>query len=310
MRNAFADELTKLAVEDSRIVLLSGDIGNRLFDKFKEQCSSRFFNCGVSEANIIGMAAGLASSGYRPVVYTITPFITYRCYEQIRVDICYHHQPVTIVGVGSGMGYSSLGATHHSCEDIAVMRVLPHMTVVCPGDPFEVRGAVQSISKNEGPTYIRLGKKGEPTIHPKPPTFKIGKGIVVKAGSDICVLSNGTMLPEAKKVTELIEQRGMSTSLVSLHTVKPLDDELLQSLFQGHKLVVLLEEHSRIGGVGSALLEWMHDRSVCTPFLRFGTPDDFFHEAGERENAFELWELLPEQVVSKIFDKIRLGETA
>src|SRR5687768_8362549 len=133
MRDAFAAEITSLAEKDDRIVLLSGDIGNRLFDKFKGKFPTRFFNCGVAEANMISLASGMAMCGLRPVAYTINSFITARCYEQIRLDLCYHNVPVTIVGVGAGLGYASLGATHHSCEDIASMRILPHMTVVCPG---------------------------------------------------------------------------------------------------------------------------------------------------------------------------------
>ena len=140
MRNAFAHEITQLAQQDERIVLLSGDIGNRLFDEFKDKCPGRFHNCGVAEANMIGVAAGLALSGLRPVCYTIAPFITYRCMEQIRVDACYHNVPVTIVGTGAGLAYASLGATHHSCEDIGMLRLLPGLVVMAPADAHEVRG--------------------------------------------------------------------------------------------------------------------------------------------------------------------------
>src|SRR6185437_5126918 len=134
MRNAFADELTKLGRADPRVVMLSGDIGNRLFDKFKAACPDRFYNCGVAEANMMGVAAGMAMSGLKPVAYTITPFVTTRCLEQIRVDVCYHNVPVTVVSVGAGMAYASLGPTHHACEDIALLRALPNMKIVCPAD--------------------------------------------------------------------------------------------------------------------------------------------------------------------------------
>ena len=138
MRNAFADELLTVAERDPRVVFLSGDIGNRLFDKFKAKYPDRFYNCGVAEQNMMGMAAGLAMCGLRPICYTITPFTTTRCLEQIRVDVCYHHVPVIIAGVGAGLCYAELGATHHACEDIAFLRMLPTMSVVCPGDPVEV----------------------------------------------------------------------------------------------------------------------------------------------------------------------------
>src|SRR5690349_225696 len=156
MRNAFAAEVTALGAEDKRIVLLSGDIGNRLFDNYKSKCGERFFNVGVAEANMISMAAGMAMTGLRPVVYTINSFVTARCYEQIRVDLCYHNVPVVVVGVGAGLGYASLGATHHSCEDIATLRVLPNMTVVCPGDAVEVKLALRAAVRERGPVFIRL----------------------------------------------------------------------------------------------------------------------------------------------------------
>src|SRR6516165_805709 len=207
MRNAFAAEITALAATNQRVVMLSGDIGNRLFDDFKVRCPGRFFNCGVAEANMIGVAAGMAFSGLRPVAYTITPFVTTRCLEQIRVDVCYHHVPVIIVGTGSGLSYASLGATHHSCEDIAFLRALPHMTVLCPGDAVEVKLALRAALAQDEPVYIRLGKKGEPVVHKRAPEFTIGKGIVVRRGQDVCLLSTGNMLALAMRAAEELGER-------------------------------------------------------------------------------------------------------
>ena len=158
MRNAFAQEITALAAEDKRIVLLSGDIGNRLFDPYKKQFPDRFYNCGVAEANMTSVAAGMALSGLRPVTYTIAAFNTVRCLEQIRVDVCYQGLPVVIVGVGGGLSYAALNATHHALEDVAFLRILPNMTVICPGDAWEVRAAVRAAIKHNGPVYVRLGK--------------------------------------------------------------------------------------------------------------------------------------------------------
>lgn len=160
MRNTFASEITELARHDEKVVLVSGDIGNKLFDGFKKVAGARFINCGAAEANMIGMAAGMAQCGLRPVVYTINSFLATRCYEQIRVDLCYHKLPVILVGVGAGLSYASLGATHHSLEDLAILRVLPHMKLVCPGDPVEVRLALRAALREDGPVYVRLGKKG------------------------------------------------------------------------------------------------------------------------------------------------------
>src|SRR3990167_5493412 len=171
MRNTFAEELTKIAATDQRVTLLSGDIGNKLFDEFKVVAPGRFYNCGVAEANMTGVAACLAMMGFRPVTYTITPFATVRCLEQIRVDVCYHNIPVIFAGTGSGLSYASLGPTHHSCDDIGFMRMLPNMTILCPCDPLEVKSAVRAAFQLNSPVYIRLGKTGEPNIHQSPPKF-------------------------------------------------------------------------------------------------------------------------------------------
>ena len=209
MRNAFADELTKLGTEDARVVMLSGDIGNRLFDKFKDKHPSRFFNCGVAEANMMGVAAGMAMNGLRPVAYTITPFVTTRCLEQIRTDVCYHEAPVTIVAVGAGLAYSGLGPTHHACEDISFLRSIPNMVVICPGDAFEVRGALRAALQQDRPVYIRMGKKGEPVVHKGPiADFAIGKAITISEGSDVCLLSTGNMLPEAIEAAHKLQGQG------------------------------------------------------------------------------------------------------
>src|SRR3981189_3279083 len=216
MRNAFADELTKLGDEDPRIVMLSGDIGHRLFDKFKARPPSRCFNCGGAEGNMMGVAAGMAMNGLRPVAYTITPFVTTRCLEQIRTDVCYHEAPVTIVAVGAGLAYSGLGPTHHACEDISFLRSIPNMVVIAPGDAFEVRAALQAAMKQDRPVYIRMGKKGEPVVHKGPiADFAIGKAITISEGKDVCLLSTGNMLPEVIDAAKKLAEKGISAEVVS-----------------------------------------------------------------------------------------------
>lgn len=302
MRNAFADELTKLGNEDSRVVMLSGDIGNRLFDKFKDKHPSRFFNCGVAEANMMGVAAGMAMNGLRPVAYTITPFVTTRCLEQIRTDVCYHEAPVTIVAVGAGLAYSGLGPTHHACEDISFLRSIPNMVVICPGDAFEVRGALRAAMQQDRPVYIRMGKKGEPVVHKGPiADFKIGKAITIEEGSDVCLLSTGNMLPEAIEAAHKLKEKGISAEVVSFHTVKPLDEDKLKQAFSRFKLVATIEEHSLIGGFGAAVSEWLVDSETAPKkFLRFGTPDAFFKKSGEQEYAREVLGLTGHQIADKI----------
>jgi transketolase len=302
MRNAFADELTKLGDEDPRVVMLSGDIGNRLFDKFKAKHPSRFFNCGVAEANMMGVAAGMAMNGLRPVAYTITPFVTTRCLEQIRTDVCYHEAPVTIVAVGAGLSYSGLGPTHHACEDIAFLRSIPNMVVICPGDAFEVRAALRASMKQDRPVYIRMGKKGEPVVHSGSiENFQIGRAIRVSDGKDVCLLSTGNMLPEAIEAAHKLKGKGISAQVVSFHTVKPLDEAFLKDAFDRFRLVATIEEHSLIGGFGAAVSEWLTDsRTTNQNFLRFGTPDAFFKKSGEQEYAREMLGLSAHQIAEKI----------
>ncbi len=308
MRDAFAAEISELGAEDSRTVILSGDIGNRLFDKFKAKFPTRFYNCGIAEANMISMAAGMALSGLKPIAYTINSFITARCYEQIRLDLCYHNVPVILVGVGAGLGYASLGATHHSCEDIAMMRVLPNMTVICPGDAVEVRLAMRAALKLSGPVYIRLGKKGEPVVHKQPPPFTIGKGIVVREGKQVCLLSTGNVLPLVLETAEALSAKKISVQVVSMHTVKPLDEALLAKTFSNFDLVATVEEHSILGGFGGSVAEWLTDHlPQKAKFHRFGTSDSFLHEAGEQDYARERFGLTVEKISETIMTK--LGST-
>ena len=304
MRNAFAAEITAISQEDPRVVLLSGDIGNRLFDKFRAQSPERFMNCGVAEANMMGLASGLAMSGLRPVTYTITPFTTTRCFEQIRVDVCYHEVPVIIVGTGSGLSYAGLGPTHHSCEDIALLRSLPGMTVLCPADSWELKALLRAAVKHNGPVYMRIGKKGEPAVHDCLPELEIGKGLVLEKGSDVCLLSTGNMLPEVVAAAAQLKSQGISPQVVSMHTVKPLDEELLSSVFAEFDVVATVEEHSLIGGLGGAVAEWVVDQP-WTPrakLLRFGCEDMFLHESMEQEHARERFGLTASNIADKCQD--------
>lgn len=301
MRNAFAQQLTELARQDERLVLLSGDIGNRLFDDLKAKCPDRFFNCGVAEANMIGVAAGMAMSGLRPVCYTITPFITYRCLEQIRIDVCYHHVPVVIVGTGAGLSYASLGATHHSCEEMGMLRLLPGLAVLAPADAMEVRGALKAAVNHPHPVYIRIGKKGEPVIHKTEPEFQIGRAISIREGKDVCLLSAGNMLAVALETADLLAAQSVSAKVVSFHTIKPLDEAALAEVFTRFKLVVTVEEHSILGGLGGSVAEWLADHSPAKArLLRCGTADEFLHETAEQEEAREHFGLTAAAMAARI----------
>jgi transketolase len=300
MRNAFAEELTRLAREDGRVVLLSGDIGNKLFDKFKAVDERRFYNCGVAEANMMGVAAGMALCGLRPVIYTITPFTTTRCFEQIRVDACYHNAPVVIVGTGSGLSYADLGPTHHSLEDMAILRTLPGMRVLAPCDNTELRLSLRAALQEDGPVYIRIGKKGEPDIHARLPEFRIGKAIVIRAGTDIALVAAGTIMPEVVKAAELLGERGVSAEVVSFHSVKPLDLEYLARACSRFKLLATIEEHGRIGGLGGAVAEWCASRRGAPLQISFGSDDEFMHEVGTQDYARARFGLTAGNIADKV----------
>lgn len=310
MRNAFAATITELADGDDRIVVLSGDIGNRLFDDFKACHPVRFYNCGVAEGNMTGMAAGMAMCGLRPFTYTITPFATTRVMEQIRIDVCYHNLPVTIVGTGSGLSYASLGPTHHSLEDVAFLRAIPNMTVVCPADAAEVRAALPAILDVDGPVYLRLGKKGEPKVHEETPALVIGRGITVRQGSDVCLLGLGNMVAPCLEAAALLEGRGISAMVVSMHTVKPLDEQLLRDVLGRFAVVAVVEEHSRIGGLGGAIAQWRQAQPgrARARMISLGTPDAFLPESGSQKYLRQRFGLAADAIADRV-DRVYRAET-
>ena len=305
MRNSFAEEATKIAIENDRLVLLTGDIGNRLFDKFKEVAPKRFYNCGIAEGNMMSVAAGLALSGLRPVVYTITPFLTTRCFEQIRVDVCYHKAPVIIVGTGSGLSYASLGPTHHSLEDIAILRTLPGMTVIAPSDLNELRLAFREALSLDTPVYIRIGKKGEPEIHKNLNQIKIGESIILKKGNDVSLICAGTILSEAIEAGKILEEKGISVEVVSMHTIKPIDEKYLAKSAQKFKILVTIEEHGKIGGLGGAVAEWKSKNDIFIPHQIMGTPDEFMHEVGSQKYARDKFSLTASKIAHSIYKKFK-----
>ena len=307
MRNAFADEITNLAEADPSVVLLSGDIGNRLFDRFKEIAPTRFYNCGVAEANMVGVAAGMAMCGLRPVAYTITPFITYRVIEQIRDDLCYHDLPVVLVGTGSGLRYASRGATHHSLEEMAMIRTLPNMTVLAPADALELRACLRDAVERPGPVYMRIGKKGESVLHTTAPKHAIGTQFTLRDGEDCCIVGTGVAVASALEAAETLAARGISSRVVSVPTVKPLDTQFLERVFDEFSLVVSVEEHGLIGGFGAAIAEWYADceSPPVGRLLRIAATDAFMHEAGETEYAQEHYGISSKAIASRV--EKRLG---
>ena len=308
MRDAFAQELTAIVQQRDDVVLLSGDIGNRMFDKLRTARPKQFYNCGIAEAGMMSLAAGLGMTGLRPVIYTITPFVTTRCLEQVKVGICYHEAPAIIVGTGAGLSYAQLGPTHHSLEDIAIMRSLPDMVVCCPADAMEVRASLRYALTQRKPVYIRLGKKGEKVFHEAPPVdFAFGKALPIATGEDIALLSCGNMLPLAEAVRARLQDQGISASLSSFHTVKPLDEAFLSRALHRYKLVVTLEEHNGMGGFYSAVSEFVirHHPALASKIHAFHTEDRFYSRATGQDNIRRLAGLDETSIADDILTRLQ-----
>lgn len=284
MRDAFFDALVQLAGESPNIHLVVGDLGFGVTKVFAQCFPERFLNTGVAEQNMMGIAAGMALSGKIVFTYSIANFPVLRCFEQIRNDVCYHKANVKVVAVGGGFAYGSLGASHHATEDLAVMRALPGMTVLAPGDPSEARCATRAIADFHGPCYLRLGRAGEPKVHHNPIRFQMGKAIVVRQGDDITLISAGGMLETAVQVADQLSLKNIQCRVLSMHTLKPLDELAIFSAAKETAAIFTLEEHSIIGGLGSAVAETLAESSEKPVlFKRIGLPSSFTCVVGAQE---------------------------
>ena len=248
MRTTFIETLCALAEEDERVFLLVGDLGYSVVEPFAERFPDRYVNVGVAEQNMTGLAAGLAHCGNVVFTYSIANFPTLRCLEQIRNDVCYHEANVKIVAVGGGMAYGPQGYTHHGVEDLAILRALPNLAVVAPADPVETRLATRALVDWPGPCYLRLEKAGEPVVHQTEPKFRIGKGILVRGGSDVALLSIGGMLQTTLEAADLLRNEGgIRARVISLHTLSPFDDDLILAAARETGGIVCIEEHRAPG---------------------------------------------------------------
>jgi transketolase len=265
VRTTFARTLLELAERDERIWLITGDLGYSVVEAFADRFPDRFLNAGVAEQNMTGMAAGLAMSGKTVFVYSIVNFPVMRCLEQVRNDVCYHNLNVKIVAVGGGLVYGGHGYTHHGAEDLAVMRVLPNMTVVAPGDPVETRLATEAIARTTGPCYLRLGKGGEPTVHEMTPVFSLGKAIPMCGGGDVALFSTGAMLETVVKAAGHLSRHGIGAQVWSMPTLSPIDRESILAGARSTGRVVTVEEHGE-GGLGSVVAEVLAEEGLATRF--------------------------------------------
>jgi len=269
LRTAFIESLCELAAEDERVWLLSGDLGYSVLERFIQKFPDRFVNVGVAEQNMMGIAAGLAMSGNIVFTYSIANFPVMRCLEQIRNDICYHNLNVKIVAVGGGLAYGPAGYTHHALEDLAVMRAMPGMIVLAPGDPVEARLATRAIAEHEGPCYLRLGKAGEPVVHYTQPQFRIGEAISLRDGRDVTLISTGGMLKRSLDAADALAARGFEARVLSMHTVKPLDVKALAEAANATRLLAVIEEHGEVGGLADAVARCLAERAIKCAFTAF-----------------------------------------
>ncbi len=307
MRTTFIQTLHKLAATDRRIMLLTGDLGFTVFEAFRDRYPRRFVNVGVAEGNMMSIAAGLALTGKIVFAYSIATFATLRPLEQIRNDIASHHARVCVVGTGGGLSYSDASITHHAMEDIALMRVIPGMTVLCPGDPIEAAWATRTAATISGPTYLRLGKQKDVPLYAGVPHFVLGRGSILTRGKNLVVLATGNIVANTRAAVDLLSKKGMKATLVSMHTIKPIDTRWLRQLLRTFELVVTVEEHSQIGGLGSAIAESIADFEWRGRLVRLGIPDRFVYEIGSLSYVRTSVGLSPEliaQTIARSYSKI------
>lgn len=283
MRATFINTLIELARRDDKIFLVTADMGYAVLEPFVQEFPDRFINSGITEQATMSLCAGLALSGYKPYVYSITPFVTMRCLEQIRVDIAYMNTNVKIIGIGAGFEYGVAGATHHAIEDVAVMRALPNMIVCCPGDNIEAKAIMEQSADHIGPMYIRIGKNKEAFYHQPETQIGIGKAAVLNYGSDIAIITTSNTLSIGKKYLADLQAEGKNPYLISMHTVKPLDTEIIHRLINERCEIYTLEEHNIIGGLGSAVAEVIAESGQAVKFKRIGVPDEYTHHIGNQE---------------------------
>lgn len=302
MRNSVINKITKCARENKKIFMVTGDAGFGVLDNFQKRFPKRFLNLGVAEQNMIGFSAGLAMAEYKVFVYNIIPFVLYRCYEQVRNDICYQKLPVTLIGIGSGVTYAPQGSTHYAIEDIALARTLPNMIILSPSDPLEAMKCAEYAIKSKKPVYIRISKSGEPVIH-KDGVIDITKPIVVTEGKDIAILFHGSVSTEVVEILKSLNSLPLSLSIPML---QPLDfDSLLEKLKHVHTLVTV-EEHYIEGGLGSIISEWITNERLPFKLKKLGIKNEFIHKIKNMKGMREFYGISSDKIKKEI-KKISLG---
>ena len=299
MRQACLNMVYEMAKTDRRVFFIGSDLGEGTLKQFQEEMPERFFMEGINEANIIGMAAGLALEGKIPYVNTIATFITRRCFEQIVLDVCLHNVNVRLIGNGGGLVYAPLGPTHLAIEDLAIMRAIPNMTIVAPADADEMRRFMPLTLEHQGPIYIRLAKGYDPIVTTGDMPFQIGKAIPMGDGSDALLITTGITLGRALDAAALLREQGIGAAVLHVPTIKPLDIEAILDYAASVPIVITVEEHTIIGGLGSGVAEAIAEANFdpAKRFKRIGLPDVFPDEYGSQESLLARYSITSSRIV-------------
>lgn len=306
-RNAYGQALAALADKYPELVVFDADLAGATMSKFfQDACPERFYDMGIAEADMQGVAAGMSTLGFKPFTNTFAMFAAGRSWEQVRNSIAYPGLNVKVVGSHGGLSVGEDGATHQCIEDFALMRAIPGMTVLCPCDAFEMQKAVEALIEFDGPAYMRLGRLAVETVTDSVPGYKfeIGKGAVLKEGTDVTIIANGLMVQMALKAAEILKEQGVSAEVIDMHTIKPLDEELVLASAKKTGAVVVSEEHTIIGGLGSAVAEFLGG-AYPVPVIRHGVNDEF-GRSGKAEEVLEVYGLTAEVMAEKALKAISM----
>lgn len=310
MRDTFVKTLIEEAKKDKNIELITGDLGFGVLKPYFEQLPNQFTNAGIAEQNMTGVAAGMALCGKTVFTYSIGNFPTLRCIEQIRNDCAYPHANVKIVCVGGGFVYGSLGMSHQATEDIAMLRALPEVTVVCPGDLVEAAEATKAIAHTPGTVYLRLGRGGEKRVHDKIDNFQIGKAIKIREAKEDCnkkvaLFSTGAILDEVTEAAGILEKEGIGVEEYSFHTVKPIDKDVVLDCANRYDYIVTVEEHNVIGGFASAVSEVITDSDENVRLIKIGLNDEYCSKVGNQKYLRAQYGMTAQDIVKKVKETVR-----
>jgi len=292
MQRAYISKLMELAEKDSKVMHILADSGTGYDEMFRINFPKQIINFGISEEHMVAAAAGMATANRIPFVYTAGAFLAYRSLEFIRDDVCFQNLNVKVVGMGSGLAWSTLGPTHHTTEDVAMLRAIPNLMILSPATPRQVAACVEAAYKHQGPVYIRIGMNNEKEYYEEDYTLAAGKNDILAEGGDVTVYVTGSILEEAIETVEMLKEEGIKVNLINVHTIKPFDKENVLAMAKVSRRFVTIEEHSIYGGLGSILSEIMAEEGMGIPLLRIGLKDQFAegygtHKRVRQENALD-----------------------